>query len=84
MRRDGIEVAKGRMKFKCPKISHAGGCISCTCENPCSNAKIRTYRPSGSEKIIQDCLMIHQEAVRNGNGNTMQELLLSVLTNARN
>ena len=27
------------MKFKCPKISHAGGCISCTCENPCSNAK---------------------------------------------
>ena len=39
MHRDGIEVAKGRMKFKCPKISHAGGCISCTCENPCSNAK---------------------------------------------
>ena len=39
MRRDGIEVAKGRMKFKCPKISHASGCISCTCENPCSNAK---------------------------------------------
>ena len=27
------------MKFKCPKISHAGGYISCTCENPCSNAK---------------------------------------------
>ena len=39
MRRDGIEVAKGRMKFKCPKISHTSGCISCTCENPCSNAK---------------------------------------------
>ena len=39
MHRDGIEVAKGRMKFKCPKISHAGGYISCTCENPCSNAK---------------------------------------------
>ena len=39
MRRDGIEAAKGRMKFKCPKISHAGGCISCTCDNPCSNAK---------------------------------------------
>ena len=37
--RNGIEAAKGRMKFKCPKISHAGGCISCTCENPCSNAK---------------------------------------------
>ena len=39
MRRDGVAVAKGRMKFKCPKISHAGGYISCTCENPCSNAK---------------------------------------------
>ena len=39
MRRDGIEVAKGRMKFKCPKISHTDGCISCTCKKPCSNAK---------------------------------------------
>ena len=39
MRRDGIEVAKGRMKFKCPKISFKNGDISCTCENPCSNAK---------------------------------------------
>ena len=34
-----FEVAKGKMKFKCPKISHVGGCLSCTCENPCSNAK---------------------------------------------
>ena len=39
MRRDGIDVAKGRMKFKCPKISRTGGCISCTCDNPCSTAK---------------------------------------------
>ena len=39
MCRDGIEVAKGRMKFKCPKISYAGGGISCTCETHCSNAK---------------------------------------------
>ena len=39
MHRDGIEIAKGRMKFKCPKISYAGGGISCTCETPCSNAK---------------------------------------------
>ena len=39
MRRDGIEVAKGRMKFKCPKMSRQNGCISCTCETPCSNAK---------------------------------------------
>ena len=44
MRRDGIEVAKGRMKFKCPKISYAGGGISCTCETPYSNAKYgRTF-----------------------------------------
>ncbi len=28
-----------RMKFKCPKISHKNGCISCTCETPCSDAK---------------------------------------------
>ena len=39
MRRDGIEVAKGRMKFKCPKISKKNGCLSCTCESPCSDAK---------------------------------------------
>lgn len=39
MRCDGSEKAKGRHKFKCPKISRKGGCISCTCENPCSDAK---------------------------------------------
>ena len=39
MRRDGIEVAKGRMKFKCPKISKKNGCLSCNCESPCSDAK---------------------------------------------
>ena len=39
MRRDGVEKAKGRCKFKCPNISYKGGCITCTCENPCSNAK---------------------------------------------
>ena len=39
MRRDGVEVAKGWIKFKCPKISHKNGCISCTCETPCSDAK---------------------------------------------
>ena len=39
-----FEVAKGRMKFKCPKISYAGGGISCTCETPYSNAKYgRTF-----------------------------------------
>ena len=35
-------------------------------------------------KIIQDYSTILQGAVRNGNWNTMQGLLLSVLTNARN
>ena len=39
MRRDGTESAKGRTKFKCPRISFAGGKPSCTCEAPCSNAK---------------------------------------------
>lgn len=39
MHRDGTETAKGRTKFKCPKISRKNGCISCTCENPCSDAK---------------------------------------------
>lgn len=39
MHRDGVEVAKGRMKFKCPKISKKNGCLSCTCETPCSDAK---------------------------------------------
>lgn len=39
MRRDGTESAKGRTKFKCPKISFARGQLSCICENPCSTAK---------------------------------------------
>ena len=39
MHRDGIEVAKGRMKFKCPKMCRKKNGISCSCETPCSNAK---------------------------------------------
>ena len=39
MRRDGTETAKGRTKFKCPKISFPGGIPTCTCEHPCSDAK---------------------------------------------
>ena len=34
-----FEVAKGRMKFKCPKMNRKNGCLSCTCETPCSDAK---------------------------------------------
>ena len=39
MRRDGSESAKRRTKFKCPKISFAGDSVTCTCDNPCSDAK---------------------------------------------
>jgi hypothetical protein len=39
MRRDGNESIKGRSKFKCPRISFAGGSPKCTCENPCSDAR---------------------------------------------
>ena len=39
MRRDGTESAKGRTKFKCPKISFAGGNVTCTCKDPCSAAR---------------------------------------------
>lgn len=39
MRRDGTESAKGRTKFKCPKISFAGDSVTCICDNPCSDAK---------------------------------------------
>ena len=39
MHRDGVEISKGRMKFKCPKMSRKNGFISCTCDKPCSNAK---------------------------------------------
>lgn len=39
MRRDGTEKAKGRTKFKYPKISFDGGKPVCTCESPCSDAK---------------------------------------------
>jgi len=41
MRRDGTEHAKGRTKFKCPKIRFSGEehTPTCTCEHPCSNAK---------------------------------------------
>lgn len=39
MRLDGTEPKKGRTKFKCPKISFAGGTPACTCKKPCSDAK---------------------------------------------
>ena len=39
MRRDGVEKAKGRTKFKCPKMNRIDGCLTCTCKAPCSDAK---------------------------------------------
>lgn len=39
MRRDETKTAKDKTKFKCSKISFAGGKIICTCEHPCSNPK---------------------------------------------
>ena len=39
MRRDGVEKAKGRTKFKCPKMNRIDGCLTCTCNSPCSDAK---------------------------------------------
>ncbi len=38
MRRDGIEKAKGRMKFRCPKIRSIYGCKICSCKNRCSDS----------------------------------------------
>ncbi len=38
-RLDSTENAKGRTKFKCAKISFAGDVPTCTCSNPCSEAK---------------------------------------------
>ena len=39
MHRDEIEVAKSRMKFKCPKMCRKNGYISCICKIPCSDTK---------------------------------------------
>ncbi len=39
MRRDGTEAAKGRTKFKCPKMNRKNGTLTCICDNPCSDAK---------------------------------------------
>lgn len=39
MKLAAIELKKGRVKYRCPKISFKGGTPHCTCENPCSDAK---------------------------------------------
>ena len=39
MKQAAVEPKKGRIKYRCPKITSKGGTVQCTCENPCSDAK---------------------------------------------
>lgn len=39
MKLAAVESKKGRVKYRCPKITCKGGSPHCTCENPCSDAK---------------------------------------------
>ncbi len=39
MKQAAVEPKKGRIKFRCPKITCKGGTPHCTCEKPCSDTK---------------------------------------------
>ena len=39
MKQAAVEPKKGRIKYRCPRISYKGGTPHCTCEDPCSDAK---------------------------------------------
>ena len=39
MKQAAVEPKKGRIKYRCPKITCKGGTPQCTCEDPCSSAK---------------------------------------------
>ncbi|MCQ2088501.1 MAG: hypothetical protein MJZ37_10655 [Bacilli bacterium] len=39
MKQAAVEPKKGRIKYRCPKITAKGGTPQCTCEEPCSDAK---------------------------------------------
>ena len=39
MKQAAVEPKKGRIKYRCPKITCKGGIPQCTCEDPCSEAK---------------------------------------------
>lgn len=39
MKQAAVEPKKGRIKYRCPKISCKGGIPQCTCDAPCSDAK---------------------------------------------
>ena len=61
MRRDGIETSKGRAKFKCPKMNRVDGCLVCTCDAPCSDAKYgRTVHT-----VMKDNLRLFNNPPRN-------------------
>ena len=77
MRRDGTEKAKGRTKFKCPKISFSGGKTVCISESPCSDA---IY---GRIVHLVMKVMIRRSVTKNGKWNLIPELLQSVVTNVR-
>ncbi len=53
MRRDGVEVAKGRMKFKCPKISHAG-CTGRTADSCITDSRPH-FIPFASYNCERNC-----------------------------
>ena len=39
MKQAAIDPIKGRVKYRCPKISCKGGTPHCSCENPCTETK---------------------------------------------
>ena len=39
MKQAAVEPKKGRIKYRCSKITYKGGSPKCTCEEPCSDAK---------------------------------------------
>ena len=39
MKQAAVEPRKGRIKYRCPKITAKGGTTHCTCDEPCSDAK---------------------------------------------
>ena len=39
MKLAAVEAKKGRIKYRCPKITSKGGSPKCTCKKPCSDAK---------------------------------------------
>lgn len=82
MKLTAVEPKKGRVKYRCPKITCRGGSPHCPCEEPCSDAKYgRNVHliSKGNPRLINNPPV----AVSNGSWNLMQELLRNAVTNAR-